>query len=123
MEASLAQKLMKESMSCVSGRCRLCWGLVCEEAGGVSGEGIGDRGVAGLGERGGVIASTWGVVAAAAWMGLPGRDPAEYLLIRDLCHRSSGKMLWPRIAVDTTAASSCCIADIGGKIHPDLVHA
>ncbi len=78
-----------------------------------------------MGDGGGVIDSTLGegVEAEAARVELPGKEPAVYLLILDLCHRSSGKMLCPNMAVDTAAASSCCMADIGGKIHPDLVHA
>ncbi len=117
----LAQKLTNASMSCVLGI----------EAKGVSGDIWRLRSGDGGGEAGGVMGEV-GLgrecscvlprVNGAA--GLPGKVEEDvYLLIRVRCQRSSGKMLCPRMAVDTIEASSCCMADIGGKIHPDLVQA
>ena len=114
----MAQKLTKSSMSCVLGI----------ESKGVSG----DRGQLWSGDGGG---EAGGVMGEVGWecgvreevgmdAGLLGRLEEEvYLLIRARCQRSNGKMLCPRMAVDTMEASSCCMADMGGRIHPDLVQA
>ena len=110
-------------MSCVSGGENEA-GLACArvgECGGVSGEG--------WGEGGGVMGATEGVEAAGGRCVvsrhvLPGRESAcVYLLILARCHLSSGKILWPRMADETIAASSCRIAEYVGRIHPDFVHA
>ncbi len=91
-----------------------------EEGGGVPGAELGEYGA---GVAGGVMGATdadGGTVSHE----LPGNlSLCEYLLILARCHLSSGNMLCPSKAEDTMAASSCWMAEYGGKIHPDLVQA
>ena len=101
-------------MSCVSGR------SAGSGEGARTGEGEreGERGVRGVqGADRGVIGAMSGeagdeemcaVSGAVGWQALPGSVlECVYLLIRARCQRSSGKMLCPRMADETIAASSC----------------